>query len=734
MGRIVSGSVLLLLLAAFAAGSAHSRAVTVTTVTVQVVGVGRITSGPPINCGDEKTKCYAVFSGTSFIDLNAFETDGDWHFDSWENCPTPPVGDTCTVDGDGAHHDVTANFAGPVTTPSTLSVFAQGPGDDNVSAGGGEIDCNGDGTGDCEWTVPKGSVLTLFETPGGGDVFDGWDGDCTGTSAACSVEMDGNKSVNATWLDTTATVELTVTIVGSGEVEGGGIDCPSTCVSNEAQNSTVTLTATPNNGYSFTGWTGGCTGTTATCVVTMDIAQDVTATFAINPQLTVSVNGNGNVSGGSGAINCGNGGTICSATFAQNATVTLIATAPLGTTFTGWSDACGGTATTCTVSMNISKSVTANFTTGPAAGGGTGTNVLLSVSVTGNGKVTGGGINCGGGSTPCSASVALNSTITLTAAGTNGGTFDSWGGACLGGAPTCTIVMNAAKSVTANFVGGTSTFSLVVSVNGSGTVSGGGIDCGNGHSTCSTQATGGSRITLTASPATGAKFTIWGGACGGTTITCTITMDAAKSVTATFTTTPSKPTPTPTTRAVLASLGAPIVRRSGQGFAVTLRFRTTQGGLARVRGLRAGRVGASVSLRVAAGRATIGPFPVKNAGLYIFELRLGGRTLRWRVCLGRCGAAATAGAFVVTREPPRVTRSGDAWSVTLHFRENMISDGRVRALRGTRVLVNQHFLGRAGRIAVGPFLLGPGSYTLRITVTDPYGRTRTLTWIVALAR
>ena len=35
---------------------------------------------------------------------------------------------------------------------------------------------------------------------------------------------------------------------------------------------------------------------------------------------------------------------------------------------------------------------------------------------------------------------------------------------------------------------------------------------------------------------------------------------------------------------------------------------------------------------------------------------------------------------------------------------------------------------------LGPFLLGPGSYTLRLTTTDAYGRTRTLIWIVALAK
>jgi hypothetical protein len=46
--------------------------------------------------------------------------------------------------------------------------------------------------------------------------------------------------------------------------------------------------------------------------------------------------------------------------------------------------------------------------------------------------------------------------------------------------------------------------------------------------------------------------------------------------------------------------------------------------------------------------------------------------------------------------------------------------------------VNQHFLGRAGRVAFGPFLLGPGNYTIRLAAVDAYGRARTLTWIVSL--
>ncbi len=46
----------------------------------------------------------------------------------------------------------------------------------------------------------------------------------------------------------------------------------------------------------------------------------------------------------------------------QGASVTLTATANTGYAFTGWSGACSGTATTCTVVMDANKTVAANFT------------------------------------------------------------------------------------------------------------------------------------------------------------------------------------------------------------------------------------------------------------------------------------------------------------------------------------------------------------------------------------
>ncbi|MFA7060541.1 MAG: carboxypeptidase regulatory-like domain-containing protein [Pedobacter sp.] len=57
-----------------------------------------------------------------------------------------------------------------------------------------------------------------------------------------------------------------------------------------------------------------------------------------------------------------------------------------------------------------------------------------------------------------------------------------------------------------------------------------GISCG---ATCTSQFTTLSTVTLTATPAPGSTFTGWSGACTGMG-TCTVTMDAAKNVTATF--------------------------------------------------------------------------------------------------------------------------------------------------------------------------------------------------------
>jgi hypothetical protein len=76
--------------------------------------------------------------------------------------------------------------------------------------------------------------------------------------------------------------------------------------------------------------------------------------------------------------------------------------------------------------------------------------------------------------------------------------------------------------------------SVKLSGDASGTVtsSPAGINCGND---CTESYASGTGVTLTEVPAAGASFAGWSGACTGTSNTCTLTMDGAKSVTATFT-------------------------------------------------------------------------------------------------------------------------------------------------------------------------------------------------------
>jgi hypothetical protein len=291
--------------------------------------------------------------------------------------------------------------------------------------------------------------------------------------------------------------------------------------------------------------------------------------------------------------------------------------------------------------------------------------------------------------------------------------------------------MNAAQSVTATFSGGsTAEVELSVAVTGRGTVTGGGITCGNGKAVCQAKERQDSTVGLTAAPAAGARLTGWGGACSGRVPTCTVEMDEAKRVTAAFTSASGR-TPAAGSSA-LSKVGAPLVSRTAVGYEVTLRFRSSERGRARVRALRAGRLETALAFSTAPGAATIGPFPVVKPGFYTFELLLGGRTLRWTACLGRCGERAASAAFTLTRGAVTAVDAGALWSVTLHFRSTEPAGAVTRVYRGKRLAREIRFPIRAGATAPGALLLSPGTYRIRLVATDGVGRVRTLTWYALL--
>ncbi len=167
-------------------------------------------------------------------------------------------------------------------------------------------------------------------------------------------------------------VQLTVSKsgAGSGTVTSApaGISCATTCAASFPAGSRVTLSAAAASGSSFGGWSGGGCSGTATCVVTLNAATTVTATFGTSPpppvQLTVSKSGagSGTVTSAPAGINCG---TTCAASFPAGSQVTLSAAAASGSSFGGWSGGgCSGTAT-CVVTLSAATTVTATFGTSP---------------------------------------------------------------------------------------------------------------------------------------------------------------------------------------------------------------------------------------------------------------------------------------------------------------------------------------------------------------------------------
>ncbi|HEV2991417.1 MAG TPA: LamG-like jellyroll fold domain-containing protein, partial [Candidatus Angelobacter sp.] len=125
-----------------------------------------------------------------------------------------------------------------------------------------------------------------------------------------------------TWTVTSATETLSIgrNGSGSGTVTGsaGNINCGPSCSASLPSGTSVTLTASPDTGSYFAGWFGGGCSGTGSCVVALNAATTVTATFnASNPNNLVAHwsfdEGGGTLAGDSSGS--GVNGTIVGATW-----------------------------------------------------------------------------------------------------------------------------------------------------------------------------------------------------------------------------------------------------------------------------------------------------------------------------------------------------------------------------------------------------------------------------------
>src|SRR5262249_7139535 len=150
------------------------------------------------------------------------------------------------------------NAAANLNVPASVTLTVATTGNGQVTGTPGLIKCGSA----CSATVATGTAFTLTASANSGYVFSGWSGACAGTQLTCTVTLDSSATANATFIPA---FTLSIGRSGKGTVTSSpdGINCgvrSGNCSTKFGQGSSVTLTATPDPGSIWTGWTGGCVG------------------------------------------------------------------------------------------------------------------------------------------------------------------------------------------------------------------------------------------------------------------------------------------------------------------------------------------------------------------------------------------------------------------------------------------------------------------------------------------
>lgn len=374
------------------------------------------------------------------------------------------------------NHTITAHFK-PAQFTVTTSVSPAGMGAVTKSPNKATYDYN--------------EAVTLAAAPVSGWFFGGWQGDVTGLTNPITVNVTKNMNVTALFVQT-------FTINASANPAGGGAVTLNPPGPTYAPGTQVTVQATANSGYFFTGWSGDLTSSNPTETVTVDKNLTIVANFAAG-QYTFNA-----TAGPNGAVDW----APKQALYAPGQEVTVTATPNTGYFFTGWSGTLTSTLNPLTVTINGNTSLTGNFA--PIQ--------YYTVNVTvpgGGGTVT---------KEPEQAQYASNTVVRLTAVPAANKRFAGWSGGLTGNTNPVDVTVTGNMTIAATFVD--DVYPLNVTIVGQGSVAKQ-PDKPAGYFK-------GDVVNLTATPAPGWKFDSWSGAASGTTNPTTISINGATNVTATF--------------------------------------------------------------------------------------------------------------------------------------------------------------------------------------------------------
>ena len=326
-----------------------------------------------------------------------------------------------------------------------------------VAGSGGSVEGNG--------TYEHGTIATIAATPDTGFVFTGWTGATVNDPSEPSTSIEVTQNYNLTASFSPRTVDKLLLIINSSPTVGG-----STSGAGEyAPDSVVEISATPQTGYSFTGWSGTAPNDVngANTSITLSSDLNLTANFAINSyDLAISSSSGGSTSG--------------SQTY-DHGTIAIVSASPeTGYFFSGWS----GTGITnpsspqTTVLMTEDRNLAATFT--PYS-------YTLSVLPEEGGSVTGAN------------NYDYGTHAQITASPSTGYHFDGWTGGGINDPsnPNTTVLMTEDRTAQARF----SKIQIQLSISA---MEGGSVPASDSYDY-------GSTISLVAQPSEGFEFSHWEG-------------------------------------------------------------------------------------------------------------------------------------------------------------------------------------------------------------------------------
>lgn len=270
-------------------------------------------------------------------------------------------------------------------------------------------------------TFNAGTSRTVTAVANSGFSFSNWteNGSVVSTLASYSFTLNSNRTLVANFTATSVsyTIVTNSSPANGGTTSGGGT---------YASGSSVTVSASANNSFTFSNWTesGNVVSTSANYTFTATSNRTLTANFAAKQYsilLSVSPPGSGTVIG--------------SGTYTSGANVTVTASANSGYTFSNWTQngSVVSTSASYTFTAAADRTLVANFTTFYT--------ILTSAAPSNGGTTSGGG------------SFASGASVTVTATPSSGFNFINWteNGSPVSTAASYTFTVNNNRALVGNF-------------------------------------------------------------------------------------------------------------------------------------------------------------------------------------------------------------------------------------------------------------------------------------------